>query len=99
MDEDQTIKYSIVDEHAEEFKLWNEWRAEPFTLGELIEFIDNSETAQSSWGGLSLCFNYSNAEDMGRGDLVDFTTISSEIYPELQTHYSEVFLEWAKVEA
>ena len=36
---------------------------------------------------------------MAREDLVDFTTISSEIYPELQTHYSEVFSEWAKVGA
>ena len=77
LDEDQTIKYSIVDEHAEEFKLWNEWSAEPFTLGDLIEFIDNSETAQSSWGGLSLCFNYLNAEDMGRGDLaVSYTHLT-----------------------
>jgi len=99
LDEDQTIKYSIVDEHTEEFKLWTEWSAEPFTLGELIEFIDNSETAESSWGGLSLCFNNSNAEHMDREDLVDFTTISSEIYPELQTHYSEVFSEWAKADA
>ena len=67
--------------------------------GDLIEFIDNSETTQSSWARLSLCFNNSNAEDMGREDLVDFTTISSEIYTELQTHYSEVFSEWAKVGA
>ena len=33
------------------------------------------------------------------GDLVGFTSISSEIYPELQTHYSEVFSEWAKADA
>ena len=36
---------------------------------------------------------------MDREDIVDFTTISSDIYPELQTHYSEVFSERAKADA
>ena len=37
--------------------------------------------------------------NLNKEDFVDFTTISSEIYPDLQTHYSEVFSEWAKADA
>ena len=34
----------------------------------------------------------------GQGGLLDFTTVSSDIYTELEQHYDQVFAEWANVE-
>ena len=97
-DESETIEYSVVDEHDGKFNLWTEWSDKPFSLSELVEFIDRTELEGSSYSGLSLSFNNSNAECMDKEDLVGFTTISSEIYPDLEDHYGKVFTEWAGVE-
>lgn len=98
LDEGETIEYSVVDEHDGKFNLWTEWSDKPFSLSELVEFIDRTELEGSSYSGLSLSFNNSNAECMDKEDLVGFTTISSEIYPDLEDHYGKVFTEWAGVE-
>ena len=98
LDEGETIEYSVVDEHDGKFNLWTEWSDKPFSLSELVEFIDRTELEGSSYSGLSLSFNNSNAEGMDKEDLVGFTTISSEIYPGLEDHYGKVFTEWAGVE-
>ena len=98
LDEGETIEYSVVDEHDGKFNLWTEWSDKPFSLSELVDFIDRTELEGSSYSGLSLSFNNSNAEGMDKEDLVGFTTISSEIYPDLEDHYGKVFTEWAGVE-
>jgi len=98
IDEGETIEYSVVDEHDGTFNLWTEWSDKPFSLSELVDFIDRTELEGSSYSGLSLSFNNSNAECMDKEDLVGFTTISSEIYPDLEDHYGKVFTEWAGVE-
>ncbi len=98
LDEGETIEYSVVDEHDGNFNLWTEWSDKPFSLSELVDFIDRTELEGSSYSGLSLSFNNSNAECMDKEDLVGFTTISSEIYPDLEDHYGKVFTEWAGVE-
>ncbi len=98
IDEGETIEYSVVDEHDGKFNLWTEWSDKPFSLSELVDFIDRTELEGSSYSGLSLSFNNSNAECMDKEDLVGFTTISSEIYPDLEDHYGKVFTEWAGVE-
>jgi hypothetical protein len=98
LDEGETIEYSVVDEHDGKFNLWTEWSDKPFSLSELVEFIDRTELEGSSYSGLSLSFNNSNAECMDKENLVGFTTISSEIYPDLEDHYGKVFTEWAGVE-
>ena len=96
--EDDTIHYSVVDEYEGKFTLETESGDDPFSLAELIQFIDRTELEGSSYSGLSLSFNNSNAEGMDKEDLVGFTTISSEIYPDLEDHYGKVFTEWAGVE-
>ncbi len=96
--EDDTIHYSVVDEYEGKFTLETESGDDPFSLAELIQFIDGTELEGSSYSGLSLSFNNSNAEGMDKEDLVGFTTISSEIYPDLEDHYGKVFTEWAGVE-
>jgi len=98
LDEGETIDYSVVDAHEGKFNLWTEWSDKPFSLSELVDFIDRTELEGSSYSGLSLSFNNSNAEGMDKEDLVGFTTISSEIYPDLEDHYGKVFTEWAGVE-
>ena len=96
--EDGTIHYCVVDEYEGKFTLETESGDDPFSLAELIQFIDGTELEGSSYSGLSLSFNNSNAEGMDKEDLVGFTTISSEIYPDLEDHYGKVFTEWAGVE-
>jgi len=98
LDEEEAMKYSVVDEHNGKFNLWTEWSDKPFSLSELIGFIDGTDLEGSSYSGLSLSFNNSNAEGMDKEDLVGFTTISSEIYPDLEDHYWKVFTEWAGLE-
>ncbi len=46
-------------------------------------------------GGLTLTFNNASAEAQDREELLDFTTVSSDIYTELGKHYDQVFAEWA----
>jgi hypothetical protein len=70
---------------------------EPFSLQELIEFIDGVRFNGST--GIATCHNESNAEHMDREGLADFTTVNSDIYPELVSHYGQVFKEWEEVSA
>jgi hypothetical protein len=89
------IQYSVVDEYDTKFNLADEEGYDPFTLSELIDFIDNTDEEGGCYSGLALSSNNSNAEEMSRDELSGFTTITSEIYPELETHYAHVFQEWA----
>jgi hypothetical protein len=68
-------------------------------LKELIEFLDNSTQEIGYQGGLSLSYNNYNAEGgLNRESLEEFTTISSEIYPQLEEHYQHVFRDWVAEE-
>jgi hypothetical protein len=96
--EEDEYHYTVVDEHNDTYKLFTETSIDTFTLGELIDFIDYSEQVGGWSGGLSLSYNNSNAEYLSRERLRHFTTISSEIYPELEKHYDNVFSDWASVE-
>ena len=98
--EDGELHYSVVDEYDDhEFSLWTDSSLKPFTLKELIEFLDNSSQGLGYPGGLSLSYNNSNADSgLDRESLEDFTTISSEIYPQLEKHYDRVFADWVAEE-
>ncbi len=93
--EEGIITYSVVDEYDEsEFELPIDMSVEPFSLQELIEFIDGVRFNGST--GIATCHNESNAEHMDREGLADFTTVNSDIYPELVSHYGQVFKKWAE---
>ena len=93
--EEGIITYSVVDEYDEsEFELPIDMSVEPFSLQQLIEFIDGVRFNGST--GIATCHNESNAEHMDREGLADFTTVNSDIYPELEAHYGQVFKEWAR---
>ena len=98
--EDGELHYSVADEYDDhEFSLWTDSSLKPFTLKELIEFLDNSSQGLGYPGGLSLSYNNSNADSgLDRESLEDFTTISSEIYPQLEKHYDCVFADWVAEE-
>ncbi|MDB4619122.1 hypothetical protein OAH15_00375 [bacterium] len=93
--EEGIITYSVVDEYDEsEFELPIDMSVEPFSLQELIEFIDGVRFNGST--GIATCHNESNSEAMDRESLADFTTVNSDIYTELEAHYLNVFKEWIK---
>jgi len=98
--EDGELHYSVTDEYDDhEFSLWTDSSLKPFTLKELIEFLDKSSQGDGYPGGLSLSYNNSNADSgLDRESLEDFTTISSEIYPQLEEHYDRVFADWVAEE-
>ena len=93
--EEGIITYSVVDEYDEsEFELPIDMSVEPFSLQELIEFIDGVRFNGST--GIATCHNEANSEAMDREALADFTTVSSDIYTQLEDHYGQVFKEWVK---
>ena len=98
--EDGELHYSVADEYDDhEFSLWTDSSVKPFTLKELIEFLYKASQGLGYPGGLSLSYNNSNADSgLDRESLEDFTTISSEIYPQLEKHYDHVFADWGAEE-
>ena len=95
---DDEYHYNVVDEHGDTYSLYTDTSFETFTLGELIDFIDYTEQVGGWCGGLSLSYNNANAESLDRERLRNFTTITSEIYPQLEEHYDRVFADWVAEE-
>ena len=91
------IRYKVMDEYGSHFKLQREVSDLPLTLQELIHFLDQTSQDGIS-GGISLGYNRMNAEFSSRAELRHFTSIKSQLYPDLKQYYEEVFEEWAKSE-
>ena len=91
--------YSVLDEYGDTYSLFTQTSEDTFTLDDLVDFIDYSEQIGGWSGGLSLSYNNANTEGgMDRESLEEFTTISSEIYPQLEEHYQNVFADWVAEE-
>ena len=89
------IYYRVVDEYKGEFTLGCESSEEPFSLKEFVDFIEGTDLIGLS-GPISLAYNEFNMDGaVSRSELRYFTTISSDIYPQLNEHYEHVFDEWA----
>jgi len=93
------IKYKLVDEYQTEFQLPQETSRRPFSLRQLIWFLDavGHPEADPSWNrfGFVLSFNECNLEcGTDLETLRDFTSVSSDFYPELGSHYREAMEEW-----
>jgi len=93
------IKYSMLDEYNTEFCLPQKTSCRPFSLRELIRFLDSVDHPEvdPSWKcfGFVLSYNQCNLDrgtDLER--LQDFTSVSSDYYPDLGTHYCQVIEEW-----
>jgi hypothetical protein len=92
---ERSIAYRIVDEYGEEFDERPEFSEQPFSLEELIGFLDNSGHRELWHGGISVGYNEYNLQ--GGADIERiryFTTISSDIYLQLKTHYQRFFEDW-----
>jgi hypothetical protein len=95
------IKYQLVDEYETEFRLPQQASSRPFSLGELIWFLDSVERVddniEPSWNqfGFVLSANQCNLEcGTELETLRDFTRVSSDYYPDLASHYTEAIEEW-----
>jgi hypothetical protein len=83
------IRYRIVDEYEKVFHCGPEVSERPLTMGELIELVDKTEA--DVWQGRDLvsCWRDYNleADDYDpeyAEELVDFVTVSSDFYTQLQ---------------
>jgi hypothetical protein len=88
----------VVDEYATEFLLPQQTSRRPFSLGQLIRFLDSveQEDADPSWNrfGFVLSPNQCNLEcGTDLETLRDFTSVSSDFYPDLASHYREAIEE------
>jgi hypothetical protein len=95
------IKYRLVDEYASEFRLAQQTSTRPFSLAELIQFLDSVERVDNfgepSWGqfGFVLSWNQCNLECGSDLEILrDFTLVSSDYYPDLASHYELATPEW-----
>jgi hypothetical protein len=85
------IQYRIVDEYGTEFKIQPEETIEPLSMGELIRLIDDAENEGRK--GLTNIFRDFNL-DKDPMELLDFVTVTSEFYPDLQRWYRDEAKEW-----
>ncbi len=100
------IEYRIVDEYQTEFVFKPHSSTGPLTLGQLINSLDSVKQSggdlddpDPAWlrHGWVLLVNETNRACSDTGDSVpysDFTSISSEFYPDLARHYRRLIDRW-----
>jgi hypothetical protein len=94
------IRYRLVDEYQTQFRLPQQTSARPFSLEELIRFLDSVEridVSDPSWDrfGFVLSYNQCNLEcGSDLESLRNFTRVSSDYYPEFASHHAEAIEEW-----
>jgi hypothetical protein len=92
-------KYTVFDEYESEFKLPQRTSSHPFSMRNLIWFLDNAEHRESDPScnrfGFVLSYNQCNLEcGADLETLEDFTRVSSDFYPDLGRHYARSSAEW-----
>jgi hypothetical protein len=96
--EEGVIRYRVVDEYATRFMYDPPEQARPFSLGELIVFLDGIRVL-GLYGPFSLAYNELNREFYDSPDsLRHFTSISSNLYLQLSDHFERVFEDWVRAE-
>lgn len=91
------IVYRVVDEYDGEFKLPIGRSVLPLTLAQLIRQFEEGEVQELKCDeGMARAYNARNAEHCDPKDLRHFTRISSDIYPQLEAHFEQVFEEWVQ---
>jgi hypothetical protein len=99
------IGYRVIDEYRSEFVFKPSSSTKPLTLGQLIDSLDSLEQSGGNldtdavWlrHGWVLCSNEANRACSDTGDSVpyrDFTSISSEFFPDLARHYGRLIDRW-----
>jgi len=89
------IAYRIVDEYDTHFRFKPKSSMQPLSMGELVALIDGATGhLDGDAKGLTSAYRSYNLDGCDAADLVDFVTISSPFYPELQAYYAEEAREW-----
>ena len=93
------IEYSVCDEYQVEYRLPQKTSRQPFSLRDLIRFLDSVEHPEHDpeWErfGFVLSFNQTSLDCSGDLEaLKDFTSVESDFYPGLGQHYARVISEW-----
>jgi hypothetical protein len=91
------IRYRVVDEYETVFDCTPEVSEPPLTMGELIDLLDGSYADDWQGTGLVSSWRDDNLHDDDPEEaesLVDFVTVSSDLYPQLQQWYEEEAQEW-----
>lgn len=99
------IQYRVVDEYQSEFVFNPHSSNKPLTLGQLIDSLDSTKHSggdfhfDAAWlrHGWVLVFNETNRACSDTGDSVEyrnFTSVSSEFYPDLARHYRRLIDRW-----
>ena len=98
------IEYSVCDEYQVEYRLPQKTSRQPFSLRDLIRFLDSVEhpEAEPEWGRFGFVLSFSQTGlDCGADleTLEDFTSVSSDFYPELGQHYARAIDDWYQARA
>ena len=89
------IVYRIVDEYDTRFRFKPKTSTQPLSMGELVALIDGATGhLDGDAKGLTGAYRSYNLDGCDAADLVDFVTVSSPFYPELQAYYAEEAGEW-----
>jgi hypothetical protein len=95
----ERIEYSVCDEYQVEYRLPQKTSRQPFSLRDLIRFIDSVEHPEHDpeWKrfGFVLSFNQTSLDCSGDLEaLKDFTSVDSDFYSALSQHYVKVIGDW-----
>ena len=89
------IVYRIEDEYGTAFRFKPKSSTQPLSMAELVGLIDGATGhLDGDAKGLTGAYRSYNLDGCDAADLVDFVTVSSPFYPELQAYYSEEAQEW-----
>jgi hypothetical protein len=93
------IEYSVRDEYQVEYTLPQKTSRQPFSLRDLIRFLDSVEHPEHDpeWKrfGFVLSFNQTSLDCSGDLEaLKNFTSVDSDFYAELGQHYARVIGDW-----
>ena len=94
------IVYGIVDEYGTNFRFSPKQSTQPLSLGELIAMIDYATGHLDGARGLTSAYRDYNLDGCDAERLLDFVTVTSDFYPELQRYYVDEARAWlARVKA
>ena len=91
------IHLLVEDEYETEFEQLVNKVTQPLSLGEFIEFLNGTDHPDDIYsGGLVFShWNFLDDEHYHPAECVDFATIESAFYPELESYYLEYGKAWA----